>query len=179
MMYFRLLIVALVFNVSVAKVLVAPFIVLALLGVVCALYYLKQGSKTKIKPDYVDENPLELGAAFLFAGLFVLMMLITHFVTLHYGNSGLRVLSFAVGFTDIDPFILSLLTGKYTVGQSELVSAIMIAAGSNNRLKAAYALWFGGWRGGSRSAFWIALLGVATIAWAFGGSLPFMEWKLG
>ena len=97
------------------------------------------------------------------------MMLLTSFVMQHYGNNGLKVLSFAVGFTDIDPFVLSVLTGKYSVAETEFASAIMIAAGSNNLLKAAYALWFGGWKGGARSAFWIALLGVATITWAFWG----------
>jgi hypothetical protein len=50
----------------------------------------------------------------------------------------------------------------------------MIAAGSNNLLKAAYALWFGGWKGGSRSAFWVALLGLATIAWAFWGPMDLL-----
>jgi len=169
MMYLRLLVVALVFNASVAKSLVVPFVIMAALGLLFALFYLKRGPKTEVDSDYVDKNPLELGTAFLFAGLFVLMMIITQFVTAHYGNNGLKVLSFAVGFTDIDPFILSLLTGKYTVAHAELVSAIMIAAGSNNLLKAAYALWFGGWKGGVRSAFWIALLGVATIVWAFWG----------
>jgi len=116
--------------------------------------------------EFVDKNPLELGTAFLFAALFVLMMAVTHFVISHYGEGGLRMLSFAVDFTDIDPFILSLLTGKYAIAEHELISAIMIAVGSNNLLKALYALWFGGWKGGSRSAFWVGILGVVTIGWA-------------
>ncbi len=167
MMYFRLLVVALVFNLSVARALAGPFLILAVLGLLISFVYMKRGSKTEIKAEYVDKNPLELGTAFLFAGLFVLMMIVTHFVTLHYGNDGLRVLSFAVGFTDIDPFILSLLTGKYTVADTQLVSAIMIAAGSNNILKSAYALWFGGFKGGLHSAVWIAILGVLTIGAGF------------
>ena len=171
MMYLRLVVVALVFNLSVARSLALPFVLLAAGGMLFALFYMKRGRKKSSKPDFVDKNPLELGTAFLFAILFVVMMMITHFVTTHYGKSGLEILSFAVGFTDIDPFILSLLTGKYAVRHVELVSAIMIAAGSNNLLKAAYALWFGGWKGGSRSAFWVALLGIVTIAWAFWGPL--------
>ena len=171
MMYLRLVVVALVFNLSVARSLALPFVLLAAGGMLFALIYMKRGRKKSSKPDFVDKNPLELGTAFLFAILFVVMMMITHFVTTHYGKSGLEILSFAVGFTDIDPFILSLLTGKYAVSHAELVSAIMIAAGSNNLLKAAYALWFGGCKGGSRSAFWVALLGIVTIAWAFWGPL--------
>jgi len=166
MMYLRLFVVAVVFNTTVAKALLLPFAVMAAAGLLIALFYMKQGVKYHGASDYVDKNPLELGTAFLFAGLFVVMMLLTQYVTQHYGNSGLHLLSFAVGFTDIDPFILSLLTGKYSVQTAELITAIMIAAGSNNLLKAAYALWFGGWKGGIHSAIWIALLGLATIIWA-------------
>jgi len=169
MMYLRLLVVAAVFNFSVARSLLLPFVDLAVVGMLIALVYLKQKEKRTANSDFVDKNPLELGTAFLFAGLFVLMMLVTHFVISHYGNGGLKILSFVVGFTDIDPFILSLLTGRYMVGDTELVTAIMIAAGSNNLLKAAYALWFGGWKGGMHSALWIALLGIATIVGALYG----------
>jgi len=171
MMYLRLIVVAMVFNLTIARSIAVPFLAMAAAGMLFALFYMKRGEKKTIRPDFVDKNPLELGTAFLFAALFVIMMVITHFVTTHYGQSGLEILSFAVGFTDIDPFILSLLTGKYSVTSTQVISAIMIAAGSNNLLKAAYALWFGGWKGGSRSAFWVALLGVATIAWAFWGPL--------
>jgi len=166
MMYLRLLVVAMVFNFSVAKSLALPFIALSVVGMVIAFVYLQQREHKTTNTDFVDENPLELRTAFVFAGLFVLMMVVTHFVIGHYGNGGLQILSFVVGFTDIDPFILSLLTGKYTVTQTELVTAIMIAAGSNNLLKAVYALWFGGLKGGIRSAVWVALLGIATIMWA-------------
>jgi uncharacterized membrane protein (DUF4010 family) len=175
MMYLRLIVVAMVFNLTVSRSLVAPFVLFAALGLLIASFYLKGGRTSVDSADYVDRNPLELGTAFLFATLFVVMMMITQFVTAHYGKSGLELLSFAVGFTDIDPFILSLLTGKYTVAHDQLVSAIMIAAGSNNLLKATYALWFGGWKGGSRSALWIALLGIGTIAWAFWGPMDLPE----
>ncbi len=167
MMYLRLVIVALVFNVHIARSLAIPFGGFALLGLLIAFFYLKREDDAGSKPDFVDKNPLELGTAFLFAVLFVLMMLVTNFVMHDYGTNGLKVLSFAVGFTDIDPFVLSILTGKYTVAGTQLVSAIMIAAGSNNILKAAYALWFGGWKGGVHSAVWIALLGMATIGYGF------------
>ena len=174
MMYVRLIVVAMVFNFAVAKSLMMPFLSLALVGMVAAFVFMKQGDQKTENTDFVDKNPLELGTAFLFAGLFVLMMAVTHFVIGHYGDNGLHILSFFVGFTDIDPFILSLLTGKYTVVQHELVAAIMIAAGSNNLLKAVYALWFGGWKGGGSSALWVALLGIITIIWAFWGDIGFI-----
>ncbi|MCF6207241.1 MAG: DUF4010 domain-containing protein, partial [Sulfurovum sp.] len=167
MMYLRLIVIAFLFNTSVAEALWLPFLVLASVGMLIAFMLMRSGRKQNEKAEFVDKNPLELGTAFLFAVLFVVMMLLTQFVTTHYGSSGLELLSFAVGFTDIDPFILSILTGKYTVTQAEVVTAIMIAAGSNNLLKALYALWFGGMKSGLRSAVWIGLLGLVTIGWAY------------
>ena len=152
---------------AIARALLVPFGLFAAAGLVIAALYMTKDTKGTDNTDFVDKNPLELGTAFLFAGLFVIMMLLTSFVMHHYGNTGLRALSFAVGFTDIDPFVLSILTGKYSVVSSALVSAVMIAAGSNNILKALYALWFGGLKEGWQAAVWIGLLGVGTIAWAF------------
>lgn len=166
MMYLRLIVVALIFNFPIGEKLILPFVVLALAGFVVSMLLMRHGTPSDEKSEFVDKNPLELGTALVFAFLFVLMMLLTRYVTHHYGDSGLQILSFLIGFTDIDPFVLSLLTGKYTVTAAEILTAVMIAAGSNNLLKAGYALWFGGWRRTWRSALVITLLGVVTIAWA-------------
>jgi uncharacterized membrane protein (DUF4010 family) len=166
-MYIRLIIVAMIFNMAIAKVIALPFIVLSVVGFVISFFYLRVGKKDIAISNIVDKNPLELGTAFIFAFLFVIMIMLTHFITIHYGSSGLKIFSFIVGFTDIDPFILSLLTGKYVVSQAQIVNAILIAAGSNNLIKAVYALYFGKIKNSYRSAFWISLLGVLSIGWAF------------
>ncbi len=163
-MYIRLIIVAAVFNLSIAEKLLWPFLFFALLGFLISWFYYRRGTVMADKLDTMDKNPLELGTAFIFAALFVLMMLATNFVTQHYGSGGLKVLSFVTGFTDIDPFVLSLLTGKYSVGSTEIFSAMLIAAGSNNILKALYTLWFGGWTKGRHAFLWLTILGIATIA---------------
>jgi uncharacterized membrane protein (DUF4010 family) len=177
MMYLRLIVVAMVFNFAIGKELLLPFVVLALAGFAVSGALMRHGAGETEKSEFVDSNPLELGTAFVFAFLFVLMMLLTQYVTHHYGDSGLQILSFLIGFTDIDPFVLSLLTGKYAVSGTEILTAIMIAAGSNNLLKAGYALWFGGWRQTWRSALAITVLGCLTIGWALwlshGGGVPF------
>ena len=166
MMYLRLIVVALIFNLSIGEKLILPFVLLALAGFAVSALLMKPGGNNTSKSEFVDKNPLELGTAFTFAFLFVVMMLLTQYVTHHYGSSGLQILSFLIGFTDIDPFVLSLLTGRYSVSAGEILTAVMIAAGSNNLLKAGYALWFGGWRRTWRSALTITLLGLATIGWA-------------
>ncbi len=164
-MYLRLIVVALIFNADIGKNLLLPFISLALIGFIISLLYLKNQEKHQEHVSIVDKNPLELTTAFIFAFLFVAMIVLTHFVTKHYGSSGLEILSFFVGFTDIDPFILSVLTGKFSVTTTQILGAIMIAAGSNNILKALYAVWFGNIKNIYKSALWVALLGIITITW--------------
>ncbi len=164
-MYLRLLVIALIFNVEIGENLLLPFTVLSFVGFLVSLFYLKREQKPQEHVEIVDKNPLELKTAFLFAFLFVAMIVLTHFVTKHYGTSGLEILSFLVGFTDIDPFILSILTGKFSIASTQTTAAIMIAAGSNNLLKAVYALWFGKIKNTYKSALWISLLGIITIVW--------------
>ncbi len=166
-MYLRLIVVAAIFNLSIAKLILLPFIIFATIGFLISFVFLYHHKSTTKGVAFVDHNPLELGTALLFAFLFVVMMSLTTYITTHYGLHGLQILSFVTGLTDIDPFILSLLTGKYSITQREIVSAILIAAGSNNLLKGVYALWFGGVKKSFKSAVIIILLGIGTILWAF------------
>jgi uncharacterized membrane protein (DUF4010 family) len=77
-MYLRLLAIVAVFNLALARSLVVPLIGLSLTAMlICALQYryLRPASlETEIKP--VSQNPLELGAAAIFAALFVLTSLV-------------------------------------------------------------------------------------------------------
>lgn len=162
-MYLRLIVITTVFNTTIAKMIVWPFLLFAVFGFVITWFYYHKGSALKNVPEAQDKNPLELGTAFIFAGLFILMMVATSFVTQHYGTGGLKIFSFVTGFTDIDPFVLSLLTGKYSVGNQEILSAILIATGSNNILKALYAIWFGSWAKVKSAFAWLMVLGILTI----------------
>ena len=162
MMYLRLLIIAFIFNIEIAKKIATPMLIFSIIGIIISLFLYKKNINTN--PPIEDRNPLELGTAFVFAFLFIAMMVITHFVTVNYGNIGLKILSFIIGFTDIDPFVLSLLTGKLNIEPNSIASAIIIASGSNNILKAIYALIFSK-KIAKISAFWLFVLGIATIAY--------------
>jgi uncharacterized membrane protein (DUF4010 family) len=83
-------------------------------------------------------NPLELNAAFFFALMFVIVALVTKYVLDAYKDLGLRMLSFVVGFSDITPFVVSVLQGNLGIGDRLIVHAIIIASASNNLLKTAY-----------------------------------------
>lgn len=167
MMYFRLIVVTALFNIHIAKTLLLPLGILGLACLSVSLAYARNKGERQGRLQMEDKNPLELGTAFAFAALFVIMIVLTQFITTHYGSWGLNAFSFVVGFADIDPFVLSLLTGKYAVGFGKIATAIVIATGSNNILKALYSLWFAGFKNGRSAAYWLLFFGVVTIAIAF------------
>jgi uncharacterized membrane protein (DUF4010 family) len=146
----------------VLKVIATPYIVFGLITLIISFVYYKKATNETSKIETEDRNPLELGTAFVFAILFIVTMFITNFVVNNYGTTGLNILSFIIGMTDIDPFILALLTGKYNIDAVAVASAMLIATGSNNILKALYAVWFGKKKAVS-SAFWLIILGLLTI----------------
>ncbi len=147
MMFIRIYIIALIFNAQLAKVLLPSFAILTVLCVVLAFVIFKfsknkQKSLSKVK-DKSAKNPLEFKTALLFAALFVIFGLLTEFVLEKFGQSGLNILSLVVGVTDIDPFLVSLFTGKYNIDINSIATATLIAITSNNILKLAYSIWFG------------------------------------
>jgi uncharacterized membrane protein (DUF4010 family) len=88
-------------------------------------------------------NPLELNAAVLFAVLFTAVSLATKYVVVYFRDVGLHLLSFVVGFSDITPFVVSLLQGNFGIAERQVVQATIIAAASNNLLKLLYTYVFG------------------------------------
>lgn len=164
-MYLRLFVIAFIFNPTIAIDIARNLMALSLLSAGIAWgFYARRKIKGREDPITTQSNPLELPTAFLFAFLFVAMVFVTHIVLQHYGNTGLKVLSFIVGFTDIDPFIVSILTSKFRITTTEAGSAILIAAGSNNILKALYTWFFSRKRAGMHSAVALIILGILTIA---------------
>ena len=164
-MYFRLIIIAYIFNHQVAQKILIPYIALGIGGILVAIFYLKKDLKEE-KSEYVDSNPLELKTAFIFAFLFIAMIAITKFIHTHFGNIGLEILSFIIGFTDIDPFILSLLTGKFSITIALIAKLIFIATASNNFLKAFYSYFFSKKRC-IISTIWLIVFGMINIVLAY------------
>jgi uncharacterized membrane protein (DUF4010 family) len=110
---------------------------------------------------FQPKNPLELGAALLFAGLFVGMLFITHLALLYLGRAGLFALAGMMGVSDVDPFILSLAESGSALTPVTLAGgAIVIAAASNNLIKGVYAYGFGDRRTGTQG---LALLTVLAL----------------
>ncbi|MGR9052901.1 MAG: MgtC/SapB family protein [Gammaproteobacteria bacterium] len=168
MMYARLLTIIFLFDRAVGIQLLLPFCMATALSLLAVSVLLKL-SKPPMTFHEADltQHPLEFTTASLFALLFVFFAWLTHTVTSHYGSHGLNFLAVVVGFTDIDPFILSLLSGQFTVVDPAIVSAVVLASGSNNLLKAAYAIGLARNRSVLPGAIWLFFLFVASIVYAF------------
>ena len=99
--------------------------------------------------DLVEEeddssNPLEFKVALIFAMLFVVFTILTHYTLVYAGTGGLNLLSFISGFSDITPFILNLLQGTGSVAVLVITACSMQAIVSNIAVNMCYALFFAG-----------------------------------
>jgi uncharacterized membrane protein (DUF4010 family) len=112
------------------------------------------------------KNPLELSAAFLFAVLFAVVSFATKYVLDYFKSGGLRMLSFVVGFSDITPFVVSLLQGNFGIGDPQIIQAVIIATVSNNVLKLFYTFAFGSRRTAALAAPGILVLVAISIIYA-------------
>jgi uncharacterized membrane protein (DUF4010 family) len=173
-MYLRILAIVAIFNLGLARVLILPLAALSLAGFIfCTLQYRWRAGADRQSPQAMhlaaSANPLELGAAAIFAFLFVAVSLITVVVKSQLGISGIYALAAIVGISDIDPFVLNLAQGGVTgVENAALAAAILIAAASNNILKAAYAAGFAGGKATAASAAALVALAIAGFAAAYG-----------
>ena len=142
MMYIRILLLVLIFNYQLFLKLFPAFLILIVVSLFLGLlfwYKAPQPNKT-INEEMTDKNPLEFKVAIIFTLLYLAFSFITTFTIRQFGLNGLNTLSYLVGFTDIDPYLLNLFQGNFTVGIDVLAQATMQAIISNNLLKYIYAL---------------------------------------
>jgi uncharacterized membrane protein (DUF4010 family) len=170
-MYVRILAIIGIFNMTLARRLALPMCALAVAALmICALQYWLKRPHQETNPEpstpmRPSDNPLELGAAAVFAILFIVTSLLSSWATKQFGATGIYSLAAIVGISDVDPFVLNLAQGGLTgVTVSTIAAAILIATSSNNVLKAFYAASFAGGRTTASSVAALLLLAAAGIA---------------
>lgn len=141
-MYLRLVILLGLFNQDLMRQLAIPFIGLFVLAT--GFGYLWSISLAKslepLSESLEVKNPLELGTAFLFGFLFVVMVIASHFALGYFGQAGVYTLAGIMGLTDVDPFVMSMTQSSPGAGSLVIAAnAILIAAASNNLIKGIYA----------------------------------------
>jgi len=146
MMYIRIYVLMLFFNYRLAYNMKLEFFILILLSAFIGLIlYLKSKKiNTKEQLIYIEEkNPLEFRVALLFTLLYVIFSFATYYILKYYGTYGLSILSYIIGVTDIDPFLISLFQNKFSVETTIISIATLSAMVGNNIMKTLYAVIFG------------------------------------
>lgn len=157
MMFLRFLILIGIFSVATLTV-IYPYLLIMSAVSAGAAWFLHSKWKRPAVSGATDEdedgsNPLEFKVALIFAVLFVVFMIATHYTLIYAGKGGLTLLSFVSGFSDITPFILNLLQGTGSVPVSLITACSMQAIVSNIAVNMCYALVFSGKKSSLRS--WI------------------------
>jgi uncharacterized membrane protein (DUF4010 family) len=172
MMYLRLAGLIGIFNRQLLAQVALPLIILAAVGLAVGWLWarrLEEPSQELVK-QYVPRNPLELWSAFLLGGIFIAMVVLTGWAVTHLGRRGLYGLAAVMGFTDVDPFVLSLTQSADSVTSIGLAGAgVLISTASNNAVKAFYALGFANRKTGIESLTLLlgfAALGLIPLIWA-------------
>jgi uncharacterized membrane protein (DUF4010 family) len=166
-MYLRLTILLALFNRQLMALLWVPFLVLAAISIGFGWLWTRRSDSSvhAVQQQEGPKNPLELGAAFLFAALFLLMLVVTQLAVAYLGRAGIDTLAAIMGVSDVDPFIMGLTQAAGTTAVALKVSAgaILIAAASNNLVKGIYAFSIAGRTTGRQSMVFLDLLTVAGL----------------
>jgi len=171
-MYLRLVILLALFNRQLMLLLYIPFLVLAGLAVGFGWLWTRRADKTAqdIQREADPKNPLELMTAFLFAGLFLAMLVATQLAVTYLGRTGVNTLAVLMGVSDVDPFIMGMTQAAGTAMTSLNVAAVAvaIAAASNNVVKGIYSFSLAGRKTGVQSLamlLGLAALGLVPLFW--------------
>ncbi len=151
MMFLRFLILILIFSKDVFSIVYPYLLIMAVAAAASAwLTYARDKHRQKASQPTGEEesssNPLEFKVALIFAILFVVFTLLTHYTLLYAGTGGLNLLSFITGLSDITPFILNLLQGTGGVATLVIAACSMQAIISNIVVNMCYAIFFSGAR---------------------------------
>ncbi|MGA2833824.1 MAG: MgtC/SapB family protein [Terracidiphilus sp.] len=166
-MYLRLVILLALFNRQLMLLLYIPFLALAILAVGFGWLWTRRADKSaqEIQREADPKNPLELMTAFLFAGLFLAMLVATQLAVTYLGRTGVNTLAIIMGVSDVDPFIMGMTQAAPALTAFKVAAAaIAIAAASNNVVKGIYSYSLAGRKTGVQSlAMLLALAAVGLI----------------
>jgi uncharacterized membrane protein (DUF4010 family) len=169
--YLRLGALLVLFNRQLMVLLFLPFVVLAALATGVGWLWTRRADPSALNQprDLEAKNPLEILAAFLFAALFLAMLVATQLAVTYLGRAGVYTLAALMGVTDITPFLMGLTqTAGSLTPLKTAAAAIVIAASSNNLVKGIYAYSLADHKTGVQSLALLAalaVLGLVPLLW--------------
>ncbi len=163
-MYIRVLFEAFVINPSLSYRLAIPYIAAFLSGMAFVYFMYKNSSfaKIDIKDSAISKNPLQLSEALKFGLIFGIIYGAVSFVEDRYGDTGVYLVSFFSGLTDVDAITLSLseLAKHDKLDDFTAISGIVTASVTNSLVKLFIVYWVGGKKLGFRmTQFFVLTLG--------------------
>ena len=170
-MYVRLVVLVALFNLHLVTTLAPAFLILAVAAIAVGWLWSRRPDAvtTQVKREFEPKNPLELLAAFLFALLFLTMIVATQIAVTYLGRVGINTLAAIMGVTDVDPFIMGMTQTAGTLTPLRVAaSAVLIAAASNNIVKGIYAFSLADRKTGIQSLCLLAslaVLGLIPLLW--------------
>ncbi len=171
MMYLRLVALIALFNRRLVAMLAPAFLVLAGLAIAIGWFWSHRADplSSDVKREFQPHNPLELLAAFLFALLFLAMLIATQLAVTYLGRAGVNVLAAIMGVTDVDPFIMGMTQAAGTLTPLKVAaSSVLIAASSNNLVKGIYSFSLADRKTGIQSLsllIGLAVAGLVPLFW--------------
>jgi uncharacterized membrane protein (DUF4010 family) len=166
-MYLRLIVLLALFNRQLMSLLALPFLILAGLAVGIGWLWTRraEASAQAVKRKFEPKNPLGLFTAFLFAVLFLAMLIATQLAVTYLGRAGVNTLAVIMGVTDVDPFIMGMTQAAGTLTPLKVAAAaVLIAAASNNFVKGIYAYSLADRKTGVQSLLLLTTLAAVSLA---------------
>lgn len=167
MMFLRVLFVVSVINPDLIYLLLAPMLIMGVVGILLSIFVWKRTEVKKFDAGVGFQNPFTLKPALIFGALFCAILFISRIADIYFGNSGVYAASIISGVADVDAITITMaLMAKTTISATTAVTAITLASISNTIVKFLFALFIGTRKFGQIIGIIFALIilsGLATI----------------
>jgi len=144
-MFPRLIIWLILLNYDLFMLLWLPLLIFGLFGFLFGFYYSKKSisDEKNIKGTKI-QNPINLKDSFIFAGFYVLILLVVGYAEEFFDDKGVYVAAALSGLQDVDAITIAMSEyAKQSIQASIAAIAILIAAFSNTLIKYVFCLIFG------------------------------------
>lgn len=143
-MFFRIIFEVAVLNSELLLGIILLLGIMGLVGYFGAFYLFKKYKLNHVKKIDVD-SPFTIGPAIKFSILFVFVLFISKLFSIIFGNSGIYIVSFLSGISDVDAITISLSNLAFTGDISNITAqiGIVVAAFANTIVKAGIAFYLG------------------------------------
>lgn len=135
-MFARIMLVLSILSPGLFQMLWQALTAMAILTYLIAFWFWAKAADFHSDTEMVLENPFQIGMALKFAGLLLVVMLLSHILKFYFGNMGTYVLAGISGLADVDAITLSLAHSSKSPSELKVASyAILIAVFVNTCFK--------------------------------------------